>query len=117
MLQDEATCIIHISASVRFDEELRIATYTNVRSVQSILEIAKGAKNLKVILTKSKKLLFRYKILFVWKVLSYVSTAYSNCIEQREVEEKFYDPPMTVGQLFKILDAMDDEMLNTKLSQ
>ncbi|XP_068901557.1 fatty acyl-CoA reductase wat-like [Tenebrio molitor] len=97
MLQDEATCIIHISASVRFDEELRIATYTNVRSVQSILEIAKGAKNL--------------------KVLSYVSTAYSNCIEQREVEEKFYDPPMTVGQLFKILDAMDDEMLNTKLSQ
>jgi fatty acyl-CoA reductase len=49
MVQAETTCIIHTSACVRFDEELRLASYTNVRSVQSILEMARTTKNLKVI--------------------------------------------------------------------
>jgi hypothetical protein len=47
----------------------------------------------------------------------YVSTAYSNCVQEGEIKEKFYEPPMTAAQLFDSLEAMDDQMVQTNLGR
>lgn len=44
----DVNCIFHAAATVRFDERLRIAAYTNVRGTKEILNLAKQIKDLRV---------------------------------------------------------------------
>ena len=47
-LVNETTCIIHIAATIKFNEHLRMAAYVNVRAVQDLLNLAKEVSDLKV---------------------------------------------------------------------
>ncbi|CAB3219775.1 unnamed protein product [Arctia plantaginis] len=47
MLTDEVNIIFHVAATIRFDEKLRKATLTNIRSSREALELARSCKNLK----------------------------------------------------------------------
>lgn len=48
MLINNVDCVFHCAATVRFDEHIRTAAYTNVRSTQDLISLAKKMKNLKV---------------------------------------------------------------------
>ncbi len=50
-LQTEVNIIFHSAATVRFDEHIKTAYEINVRGTKTMLEIAKGAKDLQVIRT------------------------------------------------------------------
>jgi len=47
-IKNDVTTIFHIAAIVRFDQDLRTATYVNVRSTRDLLILAKCIKNLRV---------------------------------------------------------------------
>lgn len=48
LLQENVTLVFHVAASVRFDDTLQKATFTNLRSTKYALLLAKGMQNLKV---------------------------------------------------------------------
>ncbi|CAH0548643.1 unnamed protein product [Brassicogethes aeneus] len=83
--------IIHCAATVRFDEKIKQAAHINVRSIRDLFVIAKQMKQLKALL--------------------YVSTAFSNCI-RKDIDEIFYEPPITGEKLLTLVDCLDDEKLD-----
>ncbi|XP_069691430.1 fatty acyl-CoA reductase wat-like [Periplaneta americana] len=91
LLAEEVDVVFHCAATVRFDEKLRIAVGINVRGTESVLQLAREMRRLKVII--------------------HVSTAYCNC-PLPEIEEKFYDLPLSHKKVTNIVDNMDDNMLD-----
>uniref|UniRef100_A0AAR5PRJ8 Fatty acyl-CoA reductase n=2 Tax=Dendroctonus ponderosae TaxID=77166 RepID=A0AAR5PRJ8_DENPD len=90
-LMREVDCVLHFAATVRFDESLKMATYINVRGVRDLILLAKQMKKLRAFL--------------------HVSTAFSNCNRQ-EIDEMFYDPPITSDKLLDLVECLDDDQLN-----
>jgi alcohol-forming fatty acyl-CoA reductase len=90
--------VIHLAATVQFDEKLNKAITINIRGVKNILDLA-------VECTKLVSLV-------------HISTAYSNC-PRSEIEEKFYPPPMDYRQAIQLLDFDDTQIdhLTEKLIQ
>lgn len=91
MLINQVNIVLHMAATVRFDEKLRRAAYINIRAVKDLLMMAKKMQNL--------------------KSFTHVSTAYSHCTK-KEVDEVFYETPITGDKLIDLVDLMDDEYLN-----
>ncbi|CAG9770823.1 unnamed protein product [Ceutorhynchus assimilis] len=91
LLIQEVDCVMHFAATVRFDEKLRLATYINVRGVRDIISLAKNMKKLRAFL--------------------HVSTAFSNC-NHKEIDERFYEPPITGDKLMNLVECLDDDQLD-----
>ncbi|KAK9745170.1 Male sterility protein [Popillia japonica] len=91
ILKEHVSCVFHIGASVRFNDKLRKAVYTNVRCVRDLLRIAKEMKQLKS---------------FV-----HVSTAYSQC-RFKDLDEIFYEPVITGDKLLQMVELLDDKVLD-----
>ncbi|CAO1326836.1 unnamed protein product [Diamesa serratosioi] len=83
--------IFHCAATLRFDENLKIAVNINVHGTKDVLELAKQMAGI--------------------KSLMYVSTAYSNC-QVRNIDEMFYDFPTSVEKIEKTLCELNDEAIN-----
>lgn len=83
--------VIHCAADVRFDLSLRASFLTNVFGANQLIQIALGMRRL---------------ISFL-----YISTAYSNCI-QEVVEEKFYDVDVDPLEMLRIVTAISEEQLD-----
>ncbi|KAL8601936.1 hypothetical protein ACOMHN_008428 [Nucella lapillus] len=94
----EATSIVfHSAATVKFDEELKLAVQMNVVSVQHLSSLCRRMSKL--------------------QSLIHVSTAYANC-DRQLVAEKVYEPPMHPRKLIDAIEWMDKdtiEALTTKL--
>nr|CAH7738802.1 unnamed protein product [Callosobruchus chinensis] len=69
VLQDNVNIIFHNAATTRFDEKFKAAMVTNVQATKDMLQLAREVQHLKSFM--------------------YVSTAYSNCLEN-VIEEKIY---------------------------
>ncbi|XP_034828298.1 fatty acyl-CoA reductase wat-like [Maniola hyperantus] len=93
MLTSKVTIIINAAATVKFDEKLSLATGINVRGTKEVLKLAKECRNLKAI--------------------THVSTAFSNT-HLPYIEEKFYDPPMSVEAL-EAVSQLDDNIIESIL--
>lgn len=78
--------IFHAAATVRFDENLKLAFSINVNGTRGVLDLAREMENLKSMI--------------------HISTAYANCHLSR-IEEKFYDYPINYGTLEQILEKVD----------
>ncbi|KAK9875948.1 hypothetical protein WA026_011049 [Henosepilachna vigintioctopunctata] len=89
ILENEVDIIFHAAATVNFLEKLDVSARINVGGTLEILKLAKRCKHLSSIV--------------------YVSTAYSNC-HLTEVEEKFYDPPLTAEELFDLIDKYGEKL-------
>ncbi|XP_072160460.1 fatty acyl-CoA reductase wat [Bemisia tabaci] len=89
---DEVTIVFHSAATVRFNENLKIATRINVCGTKETLALGHHIKNLQA---------------FV-----YVSTAFSHC-PQKEIGEQFYQSPVDVDQLLTLKDVLNEEQLDT----
>ncbi|XP_043486959.1 fatty acyl-CoA reductase wat-like [Polistes fuscatus] len=81
ILMKEISIIFHLAATIRFNENIKSATHTNVRGVKDMISLSKEMPNLKS---------------FV-----HVSTVYSQC-NHNVIEEKFYDPPMDDDDLVNL---------------
>ncbi|XP_025203933.1 fatty acyl-CoA reductase wat-like [Melanaphis sacchari] len=92
ILKDEVNIVIHSAATVRFDEQLRIAVNINIIALQDILKISQKIKKLKS---------------FV-----HISTAYSNCAGREVVDEVFYKPPITGEKLLQVVNSLDDDYID-----
>lgn len=83
--------IIHASACVRFDDPLRDAIFTNVRSTRDLLELAITMKKL---------------VVFV-----HVSTTYCNA-DYKVIEEKIYPPHADWRKSIDIAETLDSYQLD-----
>ncbi|CAH0383941.1 unnamed protein product [Bemisia tabaci] len=97
-LKKYVNVIIHVAATVRFDEHLRRAYTINVASLRDILDMAEAMKNLKA---------------FV-----HVSTAFSQVHRGTEcVTENFYPGPYTEAEIEALLQSADDYTIACLTSQ
>ncbi|XP_043486972.1 fatty acyl-CoA reductase wat-like [Polistes fuscatus] len=87
----EISIVFHSAATTRFNENIKLATATNVRGVKYMISLSKEMQKLKC---------------FV-----YVSSTYSQCIHN-PIEEKFYDPPMDDDKLINLVDSMNEKLLD-----
>ncbi|KAF5279407.1 hypothetical protein FQA39_LY05517 [Lamprigera yunnana] len=88
VIQEEVEVVFHTAATIRFDETLKVATDTNVKGTEELLKLCAKLQRL--------------------SSMVYVSTAYSFCVKP-ELQEKFYEPPMTSSKLYCLTDALDDK--------
>ncbi|XP_025993527.1 uncharacterized protein LOC105201568 isoform X2 [Solenopsis invicta] len=88
MLIERVTIIIHSSASVKFNDTLKYAIFTNTRATRDICILAQSMKNIKVLL--------------------YVSTVYTN-IQEPFIEEKVYSPFFDWRKMIEVAELLDDE--------
>ncbi|XP_055610967.1 fatty acyl-CoA reductase wat-like [Uranotaenia lowii] len=91
-LKNNVEIVIHSAADVNLDTSIQNAIKTNVFGAQELLKIALGMKKL---------------ISFL-----YISTAYSNCI-QEEIFERYYDVHIQPTELVKIADTLQEEDMDT----
>ncbi|KAK4877842.1 hypothetical protein RN001_010348 [Aquatica leii] len=89
-LISEVSCVFHVGATVRFNEEIREATFINIRATWDLLDIAKKMKNLKS---------------FV-----HVSTAFSFCI-RKVIDEVKYQSKVKAEHLVTLVEALDEDEL------
>ncbi|WKY16342.1 hypothetical protein Q1695_001201 [Nippostrongylus brasiliensis] len=88
---DQVSIVIHSAATVKFDEELRVAVEMNVVGTMRLIALCHKLKQL--------------------IALVHVSTAYANC-DRAETEEKVYDPPVAPQKLMEAIEWMDDDMIS-----
>lgn len=86
----QVNIVFHIAATVRFDENLKIALSINIKGTQDLLNMSREIKNLKS---------------FV-----HVSTLFANCINNI-IEEKFYPPALDYKQLMGIVNNLPANLL------
>ncbi|XP_078047829.1 fatty acyl-CoA reductase wat isoform X4 [Augochlora pura] len=86
----EVSIVMHVAATVRFDEKMNLAVPINVRSPKAVIDLCKEMPGLKS---------------FV-----HVSTAYANC-PRSLIEEKVYDPPMDADKLITLMECVDEKLL------
>ncbi|KAI5725359.1 hypothetical protein M8J77_014481 [Diaphorina citri] len=90
VLRRKVTVVFHGAATVRFDENIKVAIAINIFGVQAMLELAKEMKHLKS---------------FV-----HVSTAYTHCPRQ-EIDEVFYPPPYDYKDFMELVMSRSDDNL------
>ncbi|XP_025602191.2 fatty acyl-CoA reductase wat-like [Athalia rosae] len=84
---NEVSVIFHAAANVRFDESLPKAVVINVNSVKYMMDIAKDCVNLKAAI--------------------HVSTAYSNCVQEK-IDEVIYAPPISYNDINAIVNVFEN---------
>lgn len=90
LLHENVEIVFHSAATVRFEEELRLALKLNVTGLENVLELCRNIKKL--------------------EALVHVSTAYSNC-DKDVIEEKFYPPSVNPKNVMEIAGWMNDKMI------
>jgi len=94
---DDRQCIVenvnivfHMAATVRFNETLSVAVVTNVIGTRELMLLCQDCTKIKAVV--------------------HVSTAYSHC-HRSEVNEEFYDPPLTCDQVAKLIECLDENTM------
>ncbi|XP_063221089.1 fatty acyl-CoA reductase wat-like isoform X1 [Bacillus rossius redtenbacheri] len=93
-LTQHVNIVLHLAATVRFDETLKVAIAINVKGTEDIIRLCRDCVRLKAAV--------------------FVSTAYSNCIHQL-IKEEFYEPPMSLDDLFALMDSFTEQELHMLL--
>ncbi|XP_050449777.1 fatty acyl-CoA reductase 1-like isoform X2 [Cataglyphis hispanica] len=91
ILIERVTIIIHNAANVKFNDSLKYAILTNIRSTRDICILAENVKNL--------------------KALVYVSTAFAH-LENPFIKEKVYPPVTDWRKFIKVAESLDEHTLN-----
>eukprot|EP00040_Diaphanoeca_grandis_P035843 m.226371 g.226371 ORF g.226371 m.226371 type:complete len:554 (-) comp33488_c5_seq1:55-1716(-) len=89
IMKERVTIIIHIAATVKFDEPLKVAAMMNIISVKNVITVAR-------LLNKCES--------FV-----HTSTAYTHTYREN-LPERILDPTYDAEELLKLLDLMSDDV-------
>lgn len=84
----EVSIVFHAAATIKFNENLKVALQTNVMGTQEVVNLCKEMPQI--------------------VVLVYVSTAYSQC-PLKEIEEKVYPPPHDPRRLTECVTWMSEK--------
>ncbi|XP_043477891.1 fatty acyl-CoA reductase wat-like isoform X1 [Leptopilina heterotoma] len=90
-LLNKISIVFHVAANVRFDEKLKQAVAINVNASKEIIQLSRCMLHLKSFI--------------------HVSTFYCNCV-RKEIEEKFYEPPMSGDNILNLVESIDEEKLD-----
>nr|CAD7406583.1 unnamed protein product [Timema cristinae] len=90
MLTQQVNIILHLAATVKFDEKINIAVPMNIGGTKEIIDLGRACVNLKSIV--------------------YLSTAYSNC-NRKDIEECFYDTPLKDDGVINFLATVDEAVM------
>nr|CAD7398553.1 unnamed protein product [Timema cristinae] len=90
LLTQQVNIILHLAATVKFDEKINIAVPMNIGGTKEIIDLCRACVNLKSIV--------------------YLSTAYSNC-NKKDIEECFYDPPLEDDGVINFLATVDEAIM------
>ncbi|XP_022824026.1 fatty acyl-CoA reductase wat-like [Spodoptera litura] len=93
-LTKEVNVIVHLAATVNFDEPLKKAGLINVRGTREMLELGKQCQNL--------------------KLFSHISTAFAHATKDRinkEVSEQFYESPVPPDAFIELVENVEEERL------
>ncbi|KAL7013338.1 hypothetical protein ACKWTF_015342 [Chironomus riparius] len=91
VLKDKVSIVIHSAATIDFNEPLKIAVNTNLRSMRELLNLSRNMKNL---------------ISFV-----HISTAFANWFELN-VKEEIYPTEYDPDDIIELSDRLSDEALS-----
>ncbi|XP_063912618.1 fatty acyl-CoA reductase wat-like [Zophobas morio] len=95
ILKNETTCVFHIAANVNFQQTIKESSY-NVKATKEMITLA----------GKMEKL----------KIFVYVSTAYSNCLNNH-IRDEIYQPPIKAQAFLDLVDSCnEDDLENTLLA-
>ncbi|KAJ8706207.1 hypothetical protein PYW08_010833 [Mythimna loreyi] len=92
----EVNVIVHMAATVNFQEPLHIAGITNVRGTRELLELGKQCHNL--------------------KLFNHISTAFAHATVSRidgDVKEQFYPCPVAPDVFLELIVSIDEERLTS----
>nr|CAD7199535.1 unnamed protein product [Timema douglasi] len=92
MLTQQVNIILHLAATVKFDEKINIAVPMNIGGTKEIIDMGRACVDL--------------------KSLVYLSTAYSNC-NRKDIEECFYDPPLEDDGVINFLATVNEAVMET----
>ncbi|XP_063242010.1 fatty acyl-CoA reductase wat-like [Bacillus rossius redtenbacheri] len=90
--------VLHLAATVRFDEKMKVAINTNIKGAMEALNLCRDCISLKAGV--------------------FVTTAFSNP-NRSLVKEEFYNPPMQVDEILALLDRLNEhelEILSHKIT-
>nr|CAD7199568.1 unnamed protein product [Timema douglasi] len=90
MLTRQVNIILHLAATVKFDEKVNIAVPINITGTKEIINLGRECVNLKSIV--------------------YASTAYSNC-HLKDIKESFYTPPLEEDETINYLTTVDEVIM------
>ncbi|XP_017783688.1 PREDICTED: putative fatty acyl-CoA reductase CG5065 [Nicrophorus vespilloides] len=90
LITSKTNIILHVAATVRFDEKINLAVDINVKGTKEMLMLGRECKHLQS---------------FV-----HVSTAFSNC-HMYNIEEKLYKPPFRTEEIISLVQSKSDEEL------
>lgn len=91
-LIQEVNIVLHVAATVRFDEKLKLALSINVAGTREIMVMAREMLDL--------------------KALVHVSTAYANCNRVTDIEEKIYRPYLSGENAIRLTHCLDEKSLD-----
>jgi len=89
---EHVNIVFHMAATVRFNETLSVAVVTNVMGTRELMLLCQDCTKI--------------------KAMVHVSTAYSHCYRS-DINEEFYDPPMTCDQVVKLIECLDENTMTT----
>ncbi|XP_063242139.1 uncharacterized protein LOC134542114 isoform X3 [Bacillus rossius redtenbacheri] len=86
-LTQHVNIVLHLAATVRFDEHLKVAVDINMKGTMEVIALCRDCVSLKAVV--------------------FVSTAYSNCPHD-VVKEEFYEPPMLAEDTLAMLNKFTE---------
>ncbi|CAG9772735.1 unnamed protein product [Ceutorhynchus assimilis] len=90
-LISDINIVLHVAATVNFNEQIQLAYNINVNGVRDVLNLSREMRNLKSVV--------------------HVSTAYSNC-QRTQIDEKIYDHPLKCSSIEAVLEKMTEHETN-----
>ncbi|XP_063242153.1 fatty acyl-CoA reductase wat-like isoform X2 [Bacillus rossius redtenbacheri] len=82
--------VLHLAATVRFDETMKVAINTNIKGTMETVRLCWDC--------------------FSLKAAVFVTTAFSN-VNCKEVREEFYEPPMQLEEVLALMDRVSEQEL------
>ncbi|XP_063242008.1 putative fatty acyl-CoA reductase CG5065 isoform X5 [Bacillus rossius redtenbacheri] len=82
--------VLHLAATVRFDEKMKVAINTNIKGTMEVIHLCQEC--------------------ILLKAAVFVTTAFSNLFD-RVVEEKFYDSPMQLEEIVALMGGLSEQEL------
>lgn len=127
LLIEKVSIIFHVAATVRFDENLRDAIFTNLRSTRDICDLAQSMKNIVVSFfyryyclqvnfarLLEKILMILYCLIYIKyllkKALLYASSTYTQS-DKFVIDEVLYPLEVDWRQTIKIAESVDENIL------
>ncbi|KAG4068112.1 hypothetical protein HA402_001537 [Bradysia odoriphaga] len=111
LLCRRVSVVYHLAATIKFDEQLKLAVKINMLGTRSLLELCHRMVHLDVITSGFNSYRWGMLITQFSQALVHVSTAYCNC-DRSEIQEVIYPPPYDPANIISLVDWLPEDILD-----